>query len=324
MPAPIRVAITGAAGNIGYSLIWRIASGDCFGPDQPVILSLLEVTPAMGRLEGVVMELVDSANDLVVGVETSDSADVAFNGVSAAFLVGSRPRGPGMSRADLVAANGPIFVGQGRALNRAASDVKIVTVGNPCNTNCLIAQHAAGDVPAERFTAMTRLDQNRAHGQIALKYGVPWAKVQDVVIWGNHGPTMYPDVTWAKVKGEQIGSTIDQEWVRGEFMNTVAKRGEAIIAARGASSAASAANAAVDHMRDWHLGSNNRLVAMAVVSKGEYGVPAGLVYSMPVRCHGGEYQVMEGFEVDAFARTKITENIDALQAERQAVSDLLG
>jgi malate dehydrogenase len=323
MPAPLRVAITGAAGNIGYSLIWRIASGDCFGPNQPVILSLLEVPAAMGRLEGVVMEIVDSANDLVVGIETADNPDAAFEGANAVFFVGSRPRTAGMSRGDLVAANGPIFVGQGRALNRAASDVKIVTVGNPCNTNCLIAA-SASDVPASHFTAMTRLDQNRAHGQLALKYGVPVAKVQDVVIWGNHGPTMYPDITWAKVKGEQIASTIDQDWVRGEFMSTVAKRGEAIIQARGASSAASAANAAVDHMRDWHLGSNNRLVSMAVVSKGEYDVPAGLVFSMPVRCHGGEYQVMEGLKVDEFTRSKINENIDALQAERAAVADLLG
>jgi malate dehydrogenase len=323
MAKPIHVAITGAAGNIGYSLLWRIASGDCFGPDQPVILSLLEITPAMERLDGVVMELVDSAFDLVHGIETSDQADVAFNGADAVFLVGSRPRSANMTRGDFVAANGPIFVGQGRALNHAASDVKIITVGNPCNTNCLIANHHAPDIPASRFTAMTRLDQNRAHGQLGHKAGVPVASINDVVIWGNHGPTMYPDVAWATINGASVTDTLDGAWLRGEFLQTVAKRGKAVIQARGASSAASAANAAVDHMRDWHQGSGDRIVSMGVVSQGQYGVPEGLVYSMPVRCSGGDYQVVEGLSLDDFAKTKLQENVDALQAERSAVSDLL-
>jgi len=324
MNAPIRVAITGAAGNIAYSLIWRVASGSCFGPDQPVILSLLEIPPAMKRLEGVVMEILDSAFPLVAGIEATDDAVKAFKGADAVFLVGSRPRTANMDRADLVAANGPIFVGQGKALNGANPNVKILTVGNPCNTNTLIANHHAPDIPASQFTAMTRLDQNRAFGQLAEKGGVAAAAVQDVVIWGNHGPTMYPDVSLAKVNGESVVDTFDGEWLRGEFLKTVATRGKAIINARGASSAASAASAAVDHMRDWFLGAPGKIVSMGVVSQGQYGVPEGLVFSMPCRCEGGTYTVIEDLTLDAFGQEKLQENIDALLGERAAVADLLG
>ncbi|MCB9681721.1 MAG: malate dehydrogenase [Alphaproteobacteria bacterium] len=324
MPAPIRVAVTGAAGNIGYALIWRIASGSCFGPDQPVILSLLEITPVLPRLEGTVMELVDSAFPLVHGIEATDDANVAFHNADAVFLVGSRPRSKDMDRSDLVAANGPIFVGQGQALNHAARDVKVLTVGNPCNTNCLIANAHAPDIPSTQFTAMTRLDQNRAHGMLAEKAGTPVANVHDVVVWGNHGPTMYPDVTWATVNGKKVSESYDAGWLRGEFLDTVSDRGRAVIAARGASSAASAASSAVDHMRDWHLGSGERIVSMGVVSQGQYGIPEGLVYSMPCRTKNGRWEVVEGLQVDEFGRKKIQENIDALQQERAAVADLLG
>ncbi len=324
MNAPLRVAITGAAGNIGYSLIWRIASGSCFGPDQPIVLSLLEITPAMGRLEGVVMEILDSAFPLVHGIEAHDDSNKAFDGANAIFLVGSRPRSAGMTRGDLVAANGPIFVGQGKAIARSASDVKVITVGNPCNTNALIASRNAGDVSGEHFTAMTRLDQNRAVGQISHRAGVAPAEVADVVIWGNHGPTMYPDVRFATVGGDKVVDRFESDWLKGDFLTTVAKRGSAIIKARGASSAASAASAAVDHMRDWHQGSDGRIVSMAVVSKGEYGVPEGLVFSMPCRCDKGGHSVVEGLEIDAFAQSKIDENVTALQAEADAVTALLG
>lgn len=323
MTAPLRVAITGAAGNIGYSLIWRIASGDCFGPDTPIILSLLEIPPAMTKLEGVVMEILDSAFPLVKGIESYDDPNNAFDGANAVFLVGSRPRGAGMTRGDLVAANGPIFVGQGSAINRAASDVKVITVGNPCNTNCLIAAHHGSDVPRGRFTAMTRLDQNRAYGQLAKRGNASAADVANVVIWGNHGPTMYPDVSGATVGGEKVTSRFSDDWLRGEFLTTVAKRGGAIIKARGASSAASAASAAVDHMRDWHQGSDGRVVSMAISSEGQYGVPEGLIFSMPVVCEGGDYKVVEDLPLDDFGRGKIQENIDALQGERDAVADLL-
>lgn len=324
MNAPLRVAVTGAAGNIGYSLLWRIASGNAFGADQPVILSLLEITPALSKLEGVVMELMDSAFPLVKGIEMTDDAEKAFADCDAIFLVGSRPRGAGMDRADLVAANGPIFVGQGKAINKAKKSVKVITVGNPCNTNCLIANHFADEIPDSQFTAMTRLDENRAYGQLSAKTGLPASEVGTVVIWGNHGPTMYPDVSFATVGGDKVTDKLDDEWLKGEFLSTVARRGSAIIKARGASSAASAASAAVDHMRDWHLGTNGRIVSMGIVSKGEYGVPAGLVFSMPCTCENGEWKVVEGLELDDFAKTKIQENIEALSGEKAAVSDLLG
>ena len=322
--AAIRVAITGAAGNIGYALLWRIASGDCFGNNQPVILQLLEIPPGMQRLDGVIMELRDSAFPLVHDIIGTDDPEVAFSDADAIFLVGSRPRTKDMDRADLVAANGPIFVGQGKAIDAVASpNVKVITVGNPCNTNALIASANAASIPSRQFTAMTRLDQNRAVGQIAEKAGVPASKVEDVFIWGNHSNTMYPDPRFARVGNESVTDLFDNEWLQGAFLDTVATRGKAIIVARGASSAASAASAAVDHMRDWWQGSNGRIVSMALPSEGWYGVPEGLVFSFPCRCEGGEINVVEDLPIDEFAQTKIDENVKALLEERDAVSELL-
>lgn len=322
--APIRVAITGAAGNIGYSLLWRIASGDCFGHDQPVILQLLEIPPGMERLAGVIMELTDSAFDLVHGIKGSSDPEVAFKDCDAIFLVGSRPRSGDMDRSDLVAANGPIFVGQGKAIDAAAKrTVKVITVGNPCNTNALIAKANAPGIPARQFTAMTRLDQNRAHGQLATKAGTAVTNIDNVVIWGNHGPTMYPDVAWAKIDGADARSKLDGAYLGGDFLKTVATRGKAIIVARGASSAASAANAAVDHMRDWWQGSQGRMVSMAVPSEGWYGVPEGLIFSFPCICEGGEYRVVQDLALDDFAKGKVAENVKALEEEKAAVASLL-
>ncbi|CAI8222784.1 MAG: Malate dehydrogenase [Methanobacteriota archaeon] len=321
---PIRVAVTGAAGNIGYALLWRIASGDCFGSNQPVILQLLEIPPGMQRLEGVIMELRDSAFPLVHDIVGTDNAEIAFNEADAIFLVGSRPRTKDMDRSDLVAANGPIFVGQGKAIDAVASrKVKVITVGNPCNTNALIASANAPSIPPRQFTAMTRLDQNRAVGQMAEHAGVPASEVQDVFIWGNHANTMYPDPSMATVGGQSATEVFDEEWLQGEFLNTVATRGKAIIMARGASSAASAASAAVDHMRDWWQGSDGRIVSVALPSEGWYGVPEGIVFSFPCRCEGGEVTVVEDLPVDTFAQAKIDENVAALLGEREAVSDLL-
>tara|TARA_B100001113_G_scaffold326544_1_gene299533 strand:+ start:55 stop:1053 length:999 start_codon:yes stop_codon:yes gene_type:complete len=321
---PIRVAITGAAGNIGYALLWRIASGDCFGEDQPVILQLLEIPPGMQRLDGVVMELRDSAFPLVDEIIGTDDVTVAFNEADAIFLVGSRPRTKDMDRSDLVAANGPIFVGQGKAINEVASrNVKVVTVGNPCNTNALIASANAPSIPSRQFSAMTRLDQNRAMGQMAQHADIPVSKVGDVFIWGNHSNTMYPDPRFATVDGLPATEVFDNNWLEGEFIDTVATRGKAIILARGASSAASAASAAVDHMRDWWQGSDGRIVSMAIPSEGWYGVPEGLVFSFPCRCQDGEVSVVEDLQIDVFAQAKIDENVTALLEEREAVSDLL-
>ncbi|MED5257324.1 MAG: malate dehydrogenase [Candidatus Thermoplasmatota archaeon] len=322
--APIRVAITGAAGNIGYALLWRIASGDCFGKNQPIILQLLEIPPGMQRLDGVIMELRDSAFPLVHDIIGTDNPEVAFNDANAIFLVGSRPRTKDMDRSDLVAANGPIFVGQGKAIEAVASpNVKVITVGNPCNTNALIASANAPNIPNRQFTAMTRLDQNRAVGQLAERAGVPASKVEDVFIWGNHSNTMYPDPRFAKVDGKSVVELFDNEWLQGAFLDTVATRGKEIIVARGASSAASAASAAVDHMRDWWQGSDGRIVSMALPSEGWYGVPKGLVFSFPCRCENGEMIVVEDLLVDEFAQQKIDENVNALLEERDAVSELL-
>lgn len=323
--APIRVAVTGAAGNIGYSLLWRIASGNCFGADQPVILQLLEIPQGMDRLQGVCMELTDSAFPLVHGVVATDDAKVAFDGVNQAFLVGSRPRGPGMDRSDLVAANGPIFVGQGEALNAvAADDVRIIVVGNPCNTNALIACANAPDIPNERFTAMTRLDHNRAIGQLASKAGAAPADVDGIIVWGNHSPTMYPDVSKATVKGASVIDTFDADWLANEFHKTVSTRGKAIIQARGASSAASAASAALDHMRDWFTGTNGKPVSMALPSKGWYDIPEGLMFSVPTICHAsGELEVVTDWDLSDHARAKIKASADELLTERAAVADLL-
>jgi len=322
--APIRVAITGAAGNIGYALLWRIASGDCFGKNQPIILQLLEIPPGMQRLEGVIMELRDSAFPLVHDIVGTDNPEVAFSEANAIFLVGSRPRTKDMDRSDLVAANGPIFVGQGKAIEAVAStNVKVITVGNPCNTNALIASANAPSIPTRQFTAMTRLDQNRAVGQLAERAGVSASKVEDVFIWGNHSNTMYPDPRFAKINGESVVELFDKEWLQGAFLDTVATRGKEIIVARGASSAASAASAAVDHMRDWWQGSDGRIVSMALPSEGWYGVPKGLVFSFPCRCENGEMFVVEDLPIDEFAQQKIDENVNALLEERDAVSELL-
>lgn len=323
MNAPIRVAVTGAAGNIGYSLLWRIASGACFGVDQPVILQLLEVTPALERLNGTVMELEDSAFPLLRGIVATDDPNVAFKDAKAIFLVGSRPRTKDMNRSDLLMANGPIFVGQGKAINdHAARDVKVLTVGNPCNCNAMIAQRNAPDLRPEQFTAMTRLDQNRAVAQIAKKAGVAVAAVENVFVWGNHSDKMYPDTSIAKISGEP--ANLDESWLKGDFLTTVATRGKAIIVARGASSAASAASAAVDHMRDWHLGSAGRITSIALPSQGWYGVPKGLLFSYPCRVANGRIEVVEGLSISAFAQEKIRANIVDLEEERSAVVSLLG
>ena len=324
MTGPIRVAVTGAAGYIGYSLLWRIASGSCFGANQPVILQLLEIPPGMERLKGVAMELRDSAFPLVRDIITTSDPNEAFNGADAAFLVGSRPRSADMDRSDLVAANGPIFVGQGKALNDHASrSVKVVVVGNPCNTNCLIANANSPDLDDACFSAMTRLDQNRAVGQLAKQAGVAVAELSDVVIWGNHANTMYPDVTRASVGDKPAPEVFDKEWLQGDFLKTVSTRGKAIIQARGASSAASAASAAVDHMRDWWQGTNGRIVSMAIPSKGWYDIPHGLVFSFPVRVENGEVQVVTDVTIDGFGAVKLRENVQALQSEKAAVADLL-
>lgn len=325
MKAPIRVAVTGAAGNIGYSLLWRLASGSCFGDDQPIILQLLEITPALDRLNGVVMELVDSAFPLVHDIVATDDAEVAFADADAIFLVGSRPRTKDMDRADLVAANGPIFVGQGKAIGKKAKrSVKVITVGNPCNTNCLIARANATGLDGSCFSAMTRLDQNRASGQVAQKLGVPVGQVADVFVWGNHSDKMYPDLRRATVSGLPAKGQLDKDWVAGDFRKTVATRGKAIINARGASSAASAASAAVDHMRDWWHGTGGRIVSMAIPSQGWYDVPEGLIFSFPVKVDAeGRIHVVEDIDLDDFTRDRIVENIDDLTAERDAVAELL-
>ncbi len=320
----LRVAVTGAAGNIGYALLWRIASGDCFGKNQPLILQLLEIPPGMQRLSGVIMELKDSAFPLIHDIVGTDDPNIAFKGADAIFLVGSRPRTKDMDRADLVAANGPIFVGQGKAIDAVASrDVRVITVGNPCNTNALIANANSPGIPSRQFTAMTRLDQNRAVGQIAGYMGVPASKIDDVFIWGNHANTMYPDPRFAKVDGNMVTDIVDSEWLTSEFLDTVSTRGKAVIVARGASSAASAASAAIDHMHDWWQGSDGRIVSMALPSEGWYGVPEGLVFSFPCRCEGGEIEVVEGLPIDSFAQSKIDENVIELLKEREAVKELL-
>jgi len=325
MNKSIRVAVTGAAGNIGYALLWRIASGDCFGSAQPINLQLLEIPPGMQRLEGVIMELNDSAFPLIHGVMGTDDPNIAFRDADVIFLVGSRPRTKDMDRSDLVAANGPIFVGQGKAIESVASrNVKVITVGNPCNTNALIACANAPSISSRQFTAMTRLDQNRAVGQIAEHAGVPASAIRDVFIWGNHANTMYPDPRFGTVDGVPITNLLDTKWLQGQFIETVSTRGKAIIVARGASSAASAASAAIDHMRDWWQGTNGRIVSMAIPSEGWYGVPKGLVFSFPCRCENGSIVVVEDLLLDEFAQSKIDENIAALLEERDAVSDLLG
>jgi malate dehydrogenase len=322
---PVRVAVTGAAGQIGYSLLFRIASGAMLGPDQPVELRLLEITPALKAVEGVIMELDDCAFPLLAGVEATDDPNVAFDGANVALLVGARPRGAGMERSDLLEANGGIFKPQGQAINaHAADDVKVLVVGNPANTNALIAASNAPDVPRERFHAMTRLDHNRAIAQVAKKAGVAIADVTNMTIWGNHSATQYPDLFHAKVNGRSAAEVVnDQGWIESDFIPTVQKRGAAIIDARGASSAASAANAAIDHVHDWVLGTPaGDWVSMSVPSDGSYGIPEGVISGFPCTTKDGEYAIVEGLEIDDFSRARIDATVAELFDERKAVEQL--
>jgi malate dehydrogenase len=322
---PVRVAVTGAAGQIGYSLLFRIASGQMLGEDQPVILQLLDITPAMDALKGVAMELEDCAFPLLHDIVRTDDPNVAFGDVSYALLVGARPRSKGMERKDLLEANGGIFKPQGEALSaNAAKDVKILVVGNPANTNALIAMNNAKNIPNERFTAMTRLDHNRAMAQLAAKTSTAVSDVTKMTIWGNHSATQYPDLFHAEVKGQNAAALVnDQAWLEGEFIPTVQQRGAAIIEARGLSSAASAANAAIDHMRTWALGTpKGDWVSMAIPSDGSYGVPEGLISSFPVTCANGEYSIVQGLDIDDFSRARIDISAAELAEERDGVREL--
>ena len=324
---PVRVAVTGAAGQIGYALLFRIASGEMLGKDQPVILQLLEV-PVEGpqkALKGVMMELDDCAFPLLVEMTAHSDPMTAFKDADYALLVGSRPRGPGMERAELLAVNGAIFTAQGKALNAVASrNVKMLVVGNPANTNAYIAMKSAPDLPAKNFTAMLRLDHNRAASQLAAKTGVKVGDIEKLTVWGNHSPTMYADYRFATVDGKSVKDAInDQEWNKDVFLPTVGKRGAAIINARGLSSAASAANAAIDHMRDWALGSNGHWVTMGVPSNGEYGIPKDVVFGFPVTTENGEYKIVEGLDIDAFSQERINKTLAELQGEQDGVKHLL-
>ncbi len=324
MKDPVRIAITGAAGQISYSLAFRIASGDMLGKDQPVILQLLEITPALEALQGVVMELNDCAFPLVQDIVATDDANVAFKDADYALLVGARPRGPGMERKDLLEANAAIFSVQGKALNDNASrDVKVLVVGNPANTNALIASCNAPDLAPGQFTAMTRLDHNRALTQLAQKTGKHVTDVEGMIIWGNHSATQYPDIAHCKVDGKPAAELVERDWYENDFIPTVQQRGAAIIKARGASSAASAASAAIDHMRDWALGSDG-IVSMAIPADGSYGIEKGVIYSYPVVCKGGNYEIVQGLEIDDFSREKMQATEDELRQERAAVEHLLG
>ncbi|MGH2686712.1 MAG: malate dehydrogenase [Actinomycetota bacterium] len=326
MPSnPVRVAVTGAAGQIGYSLLFRIASGSMLGPEQPLILHMLEITPAMGALEGVAMELDDCAFPLLHDMVLTDEAKTAFDGVNYALLVGSRPRTKGMERADLLEANGAIFTVQGKALSEAAADdVRILVVGNPANTNALIAMNNAPDIPNDRFTAMTRLDHNRAVAQLAKKAGVQTTAVTNMTIWGNHSATQYPDIFHARIEGRPAPEAVDDRaWLEDDFIPTVQQRGAAIIEARGASSAASAANAAVDHVHDWVAGTDDGdWVSMAVPSDGSYGVADGLMSSFPCTTSKGEWQIVQGLDIDEFSRSRIDASVNELAEERDTVANL--
>ncbi|MDY7105671.1 MAG: malate dehydrogenase [Actinomycetota bacterium] len=322
---PVRVAVTGAAGQIGYSLVFRIASGQLLGPDQPVVLQMLEITPALDALRGVMMELDDCAFPLLAGMVGTDDANEAFNGATHALLVGSRPRTKGMERGDLLEANGAIFTAQGKALSdNAESSVKVLVVGNPANTNCLIAMNNAPAIPNEQFTAMTRLDHNRAMAQLSSKTGKPTTAIKKMTIWGNHSATQYPDLFHAEVEGKIAAEVVnDQNWLENDFIPTVQKRGAAIIEARGASSAASAASAAIDHMHDWELGTpDGDWVSMAIPSDGSYGVAEGLISSFPVTCSGGSYSIVQGLDLDDFSRGKVDASVAELTEERDTVAGL--
>ena len=324
---PVRVAVTGAAGQIGYSLLFRIANGDMLGKDQPVILQLLEIPDekAQNALKGVMMELEDCAFPLLAGMEAHSDPMTAFKDTDYALLVGARPRGPGMERKDLLAANAQIFTVQGKALDAVASrNVKVLVVGNPANTNAWIAMKSAPSLPAKNFTAMLRLDHNRALSQVALKTGKTVAEIEKLCVWGNHSPTMYADYRYATIGGASVKDMInDQVWNNDVFLPTVGKRGAAIIAARGLSSAASAANAAIDHMRDWALGTGGKWVTMGVASNGEYGIPAGVMFGYPVTCENGEYKIVQGLEIDAFSRERMNFTLNELTEEQDGVKHLL-
>jgi len=320
--SPVKVAVTGAAGQIGYALLFRIASGQLLGPDTPVALKLLEIPQAVKAAEGTTLELTDCAFPLLASVDIYDDPAQAFDGVDIALLVGARPRTKGMERADLLEANGAIFKPQGEALNANAADgVKVLVVGNPANTNALILASNAPDIPAQQITAMTRLDQNRAVALLAQKLGVGVEAVSDLVVWGNHSPSMFPDLFNATVNGENAAGLVDMEWYENDYIPRVGKRGAEVIAARGSSSAASAANAAIDHVRDWVAGADG-LRSMAVASDGSYGVAEGIISSFPVRCTGGAYEIVEGLEVGDFAQAKIDATVKELTDERAAVSEL--
>ena len=325
MKAPVRVTITGAAGQIGYQLAFRIASGQMLGNDQPVILQLLEIPPALPALQGVVMELDDCAFGTLAGIVATDDPDAAFKDADYALLVGARPRGPGMERKDLLEANAAIFSVQGKAMNDHASrDIKVLVVGNPANTNSLIAQANAPDLKPRNFTAMTRLDHNRAMAQLAAKTGSHVNDIKCMSIWGNHSATQYPDVNHASVGGRNAKELVDQEWLTDEFIPVVQQRGAAIIKARGASSAASAASAAIDHMHDWVLGTpDGDWVSMGIPADGSYGIAPGIIYSYPVRCSGGDYEIVQGLDIDDFSRERMTQTEAELREERAAIEELL-
>ena len=325
MKKPVRIAVTGAAGQIGYALLFRIAAGELLGGDQPVILQLLEITPALPALEGVVMELQDCAFPTLAGVETSDKAESAFNGVNFAFLVGAKPRGPGMERRDLLEGNAAIFKAQGRALNEgAAGDVRVIVVGNPANTNALITAANAPDIDPGRITAMTRLDHNRALAQLAQKTGSPVGDIRRMCIWGNHSTTQFPDLHHVTVNGKPALEQVEQDWYENVFIPRVAKRGAEVIGARGASSAASAANAALEHMRDWVAGTpDGDWTSMGIPSDGSYEIPAGVVYSFPVTCAGGDYRIVPGLDINGFSRARMTATLKELEEERETIKGLL-
>lgn len=325
MKAPVRVAVTGAAGQIGYALLFRIASGEMLGKDQPVVLQLLDLPQAQDALKGVMMELQDCAFPLLAGMVASDDPEVAFKDAQVAILVGARPRSKGMERADLLAANAEIFTVQGRALNKAAArDVKVLVVGNPANTNAYIAMKSAPDLNPNNFTAMLRLDHNRALSQVAEKTGKDVKDIKNLCVWGNHSPTMYADYRFATINGESVKDMInDQEWNANVFLPTVGKRGAAIIEARGLSSAASAANAAIDHIHDWWLGTNGEWTTMGVPSDGSYGIPEGTMFGFPVICANGEYEIVQGLEIDEFSQKCINVTLDELEQEKQGVAHLL-
>jgi malate dehydrogenase len=325
--APVRIAVTGAAGQIGYALLFRIASGEMLGKDQPVILQMLElpIDKAQQALKGVMMELDDCAFPLLAGMVGTGDPMVAFKDANYAMLVGARPRGPGMERKDLLLENAKIFIEQGKALNAVASrDVRVLVVGNPANTNAHIAMKSAPDLPKANFTAMLRLDHNRAKSMLAAKAGKPVDSVDKMVVWGNHSPTMYPDIRFASVAGASAPSLVDEAWYKGEYIPKVGKRGAAIIEARGLSSAASAANAAIDHMHDWALGSNGKWVTMGIPSDGSYGIPEDIIYGVPVICTPGKYERVTGLEIDAFSRQMMDKTLAELTEEQAGIKSLLG